>query len=435
MDADELLARSLQEEEDRLSVAELMRAEAQQASSSNQQRNYFARRLDGGIRTVLEYETPTARAAALSVIPLKRLQTEADVLVERASRKASSTENQASDEVGDDSEEIHKRQRVPENISRLDAVLLRLLLWFKHEFFTWCDAPLCGSCGTPKPTPAGAGKPTDDELKHGANRVELFTCGNEGCKKEVRFPRYNDPVKLLSTKTGRCGEYANAFTLCCVSLGYEARWVLDWTDHVWTEVWSADQNKWLHCDSCENICDQPLLYEKGWGKKLSFVVAFGVHDVVDVTRRYIIDVPGNEQRRRAILGGEGDEMWLGETIASRRGASRSSLTDERQATLSARDVREQAELIACVSVNSMRGDNTSLHGRTTGSLAWRAARGELGELPVEGEEEKEAFKVFDPVAEAVRLEFTRLTTKEGTSPNEAAAKALGTVRRALRDDK
>ena len=125
-------------------------------------------------------------------------------------------------------------------------------------------------------------------------------------------------VKLLETRAGRCGEWANCFTLCCRALGFEARWVLDWTDHVWTEVYSDAQKRWLHCDPCEEACDRPKLYERGWGKRLSFVVAFGKDDVVDVTKRYVLDFENvTTKERRAVLPDPRDEVWVAEAIAAR----------------------------------------------------------------------------------------------------------------------
>ena len=92
--------------------------------------------------------------------------------------------------------------------------------------------------------------PVTDEEKNGqASRVEVYIC--KLCSTETTFPRYNSPRALFKSRRGRCGEFANLFGTYCRALGFDTRYVLDFTDHVWVEVWSVRQQRWLHSDSCD----------------------------------------------------------------------------------------------------------------------------------------------------------------------------------------
>ncbi len=51
------------------------------------------------------------------------------------------------------------------------------------------------------------------------------------------------------------------------SVGFETRYVQDYTDHVWCEIWLKGLGGWTHVDPCENAVNSPLVYETGWGKK------------------------------------------------------------------------------------------------------------------------------------------------------------------------
>ncbi|KAM4631215.1 peptide-N(4)-(N-acetyl-beta-glucosaminyl)asparagine amidase [Polymixia lowei] len=244
-----------------------------------------------------------------------------------------------------------------------DFLVLELLSWFKRDFFSWVDCLPCSHCGGLTQT-SGSLTPSADDLRWGAQRVESHYC--QTCQISTRFPRYNNPEKLLETRRGRCGEWANCFTLCCRALGLEARYIWDSTDHVWTEVYSVSQQRWLHCDSCENACDKPLLYEVGWGKKLSYILAFSKDQVVDVTWRYSCKHPEVLTRRTKV-----QEAWLRRTINGLNAVRQQCLSPERKKELLDRLLIELVEFIS-----PKKPTAGELGGRNSGSLAWRIARGE-----------------------------------------------------------
>uniref|UniRef100_A0A8C9S0Q2 Peptide-N(4)-(N-acetyl-beta-glucosaminyl)asparagine amidase n=1 Tax=Scleropages formosus TaxID=113540 RepID=A0A8C9S0Q2_SCLFO len=325
----------------------------------------FLKTLQANSQHVLVYESPALQQKALACIPHQQLRVAAQDKLEQA-RKADSECN----------------------LMEEDLLMLELLRWFKEEFFTWVNCLPCSNCGGETQS-SGSLSPSADDLCWDAHRVENHHC--QSCQLSTRFPRYNNSEKLLETRKGRCGEWANCFTLCCRALGLEARYIWDSTDHVWTEVYSISQRRWLHCDPCENVCDQPLLYEVGWAKKLSYIFAFSKDQVVDVTWRYSCKHKEVLSRRTQV-----QEGWLMQTVNGLNSVRQQSLSPERRKELQERLLMELVEFISPKAPKP-----GELGGRTSGSLAWRTARGETGDtslvrkefvfVPTEAEKRTKVF--------------------------------------------
>jgi hypothetical protein len=105
-----------------------------------------------------------------------------------------------------------------------DALLTGLLAWFK-TFFKWVgqDGLCCSNCSSVNTKVVGGTLPLAEEKLYRAQSVEVFSCSD--CHLQTRFPRYNNARKLLQTRRGRCGEYAQTFCLFLAALGYETRLV------------------------------------------------------------------------------------------------------------------------------------------------------------------------------------------------------------------
>eukprot|EP01080_Neovahlkampfia_damariscottae_P001488 gene1488-12105_t len=305
---------------------------------SNQKENQFLYRLYSSLQQSAQYYDEGMKKVALQVIPVSSI-----------TKKA---------------KESYESQQ--DSTSYRDEIVKQLLSWFKGEFFSWVNAPNCDHCQSPTKC-IGMSQPTEEEKQGLAGQVEVFECSS--CKKLTRFPRYNNAAKLLQTKRGRCGEWAQAFTLCCTAMGFDARYVLDWTDHVWTEVYSDYLGKWVHCDSCENKFDAALMYEAGWGKKLSYVIGFSPDGVIDVTKRYTQKFDEVMERRIEV-----SEDWLKKSLQIINYQLSIFMIPDKLRIVEKRNKQEEDDFLKNQIINT-----DELEGRISGSKEWKESRGETGE--------------------------------------------------------
>ncbi|XP_043702666.1 peptide-N(4)-(N-acetyl-beta-glucosaminyl)asparagine amidase isoform X2 [Telopea speciosissima] len=332
--SDEELARMLQAEEEALFF---------QQFRASEDRGQFEQRIRPYVSQVLMYEDPVRQAAARKTVPVDELEEKAVVSLAKEGNFK------------------------PSKIEQDHVFLLQLLFWFKQTF-RWVNAPSCDGCGS-ETINCGMGAPLPSEIQFGGSRVELYRCNN--CLRITRFPRYNDPLKIVETRRGRCGEWANCFTLYCRAFGYESRLILDFTDHLWTECFSNLLGRWMHLDPCEGVYDKPLLYEKGWNKKLNYVVAIAKDGVHDVTKRYTRKWHEVLSRRNITT-----EPVVSAVLSDITKDCRKGFTPQLLAVLEDRDRSEVDELER--GLPSQNDGSISLPGRQSGAKEWRIARSELG---------------------------------------------------------
>lgn len=302
--------------------------------------------------------------------------------------------------------EIREKTNKDKNLDYDDLLVLELLNYFKNDFFKWVNSPDCPSCGSNEDVQGlGAINPSSSSsisqsqaMIDQVSVIEVHEC--KKCKQKIEFPRINNPVTLLTTRRGRCGEWVNCFMLILQALigggdddSDRIRYVWNQEDHVWCEYYSLSSKRWIHLDPCEGVYDEPLLYCNNWGKRMSYVIGFNYNYMIDLSDKYI--VPEKQIPKNSIVNVQNVNFVISylNGINQLKHFKRIEQQQQQQEV----DVNEQRNLAFLKlyrnflvpynkEINQLKPELTKTTpstdlplGRQSGSTEWTKSRGENGE--------------------------------------------------------
>ncbi|KAL5978740.1 Peptide-N(4)-(N-acetyl-beta-glucosaminyl)asparagine amidase [Asimina triloba] len=177
-------------------------------------------------------------------------------------------------------------------------------------------------------------RPSKQEEDHALLLQLLFWCNK--CSTTTRFPRYNDPLKVLEN------------------------------------LWRLDEDVVESGLIALHFIVGPLVMNLVcWGKKLNYVIGIAKDGVYDVTRRYTRKWHEVLSRRNITT-----EPIASAVLSDMRNECRKHLTSEEISKLEDCDRKEAEELER--GAHSQDADLVRLPGRQSGAKEWRLGRGEMG---------------------------------------------------------
>ncbi|UCE37433.1 MAG: hypothetical protein JSW00_18570 [Thermoplasmata archaeon] len=173
-----------------------------------------------------------------------------------------------------------------------------LATYVDPEYNYTTDPPFDKNYGVPPPTGKfwrdwlfyfnDSGYPLLKEKLEGAYTLwEAISRCNSWISGSMRFTsditeRPIQPVRIYRKHYGRCGEYQDMRNAIARAGLIPSTCTLNTAeDHVWNEFWDK---RWIHWDGA---VDNPMMYENGWGKKISSVWnTRGDSDIWSVSKKY-----------------------------------------------------------------------------------------------------------------------------------------------------
>lgn len=118
------------------------------------------------------------------------------------------------------------------------------------------------------------------------------------------------------------------------------------------------------------------MYEKGWKKKLTYIIAYSKDEVQDVTWRYTRNLEAVLKRRK--ICSEQSLIQFLRSLSDQRQNS-PNYSRVRREYIVKRSLLELANMLYIPNLQNEDSDET-YEGRTSGSLLWRLARGETEQV-------------------------------------------------------